>query len=87
MDWWFVVAYLAFLLTALNIVLSVPDILPVSAYGCALSADAASIHGFYDVNVSGCVFSVDSVLDVISVPLIGRAVETPAGVVFEYVGG
>ena len=87
MDWWFVVAYLAFILTALNIITSVPDILPVSAYGCALSADAASIHGFPNVNVSGCIFSVDSVVDVIAVPLIGRAVETPVGVVFEYVGG
>ncbi|HID08594.1 TPA: hypothetical protein EYP13_00025 [Candidatus Micrarchaeota archaeon] len=87
MDWWFVVAYLAFLLAALNVLLSVPDVLPVSAYGCALSADAASVHGFSGVDVSGCVFSADSAVGAVSVPLVGRAVETPAGVAFEYVGG
>lgn len=87
MDWWFVIVYLSFLFTAINILTFTPEIVPISAYGCALSADAASLHGFSDVDVSNCTFSQDSALDVITVPLIGRAVETPLGTVFEYVGG
>lgn len=87
MDWWFVVVYVAFLLAALGVILYTPKLSPVSAYGCALSADAASLHGFGDVNISGCNFAVDAVSGSVSVKLIGRAVITPLGVVFEYVGG
>ncbi|HIP74504.1 MAG TPA: hypothetical protein EYH14_02550 [Euryarchaeota archaeon] len=87
MEWWFIVVYLSFLLAALGVVSSPPELVPVSAYGCAMSADAASIHGFQGVEVSKCVFSGGFAHGAVTVPIVGRAVETPTGTVFEYVGG
>ncbi|MDN5358814.1 MAG: hypothetical protein PWP76_657 [Candidatus Diapherotrites archaeon] len=83
MDWWFVVIYVAFVLVALGIVASTPDIASFTDFGCALSADAASIHLYSNVHGDGCPYAGDHVGEV---PLVGKAAVTPLGVVYEAVG-
>jgi len=84
MDWWFMVIYAALLLLLLEILSSAPSLPDVTAFACALSGDAASVHNYSGIHASSCPFSGDSVG---GIPLVGRVSRSPEGIiVYVWVG-
>ncbi len=84
MDWWFVVIYVSLLLVVIGVLASTPEFAGISHFACALSGDAASLHNYSNVHISGCPFSGN---DVGGVPLMGRVALSPEGMmVYEWVG-